>query len=299
MQMFSPRGSSLKILVDDDAEMTVMEGTPLILRDGYELHINSVYTNDGRVSLELFKDGYSVDAKELSVPKGGKYTSCSTYYYKKDVGNANGIIIIAVHFKNAYKDEDGELVTVDGEWQISDEHVDIMKDAEYDKMTITSYAADTITMENVNNTIDLEKNGDISLMPRLGIRTIGNDSLKYYIYMDIAEPGTYEVRGAVAAGNYTWNPQNFAGFYCDFEGDIGTESITANLTDGNKLSGDEPYGLKYTTASQKCSFKFGDWGYYNALGLFSLKCFAGYVEDTGITGGDDVLYQESTVRIPC
>ena len=62
-----------------------------------------------------------------------------------------------------------------------------------------------------------------------------------------------EIRGAVATGDSSWNPQNFAGFDYDMDRDIGTEMLTTNLTDGT-LSGDEPYGIIYETNKNNKEF---------------------------------------------
>src|SRR5512137_531570 len=47
----------LKILYDDDAEMTVTSGTPLKMEGGYELGIKSIDIDGNKVFLELTKDG--------------------------------------------------------------------------------------------------------------------------------------------------------------------------------------------------------------------------------------------------
>jgi hypothetical protein len=73
---------------------------------------------------------------------------------------------------------------------------------------------------------------------------------------------TCEVRGQVATSDFTWNPQNFAGFYYDIKNDLGTETLSTTLTD-KKLSGDSPYGVRYVTSSQPTEFKFENWGSYN------------------------------------
>ncbi len=53
----------MKVLMDDDTEMTVTSGTPLKLDEGYEMVIKSINTDDGRVYIELFKDGSVIDSK--------------------------------------------------------------------------------------------------------------------------------------------------------------------------------------------------------------------------------------------
>jgi len=81
-------------------------------------------------------------------------------------------------------------------------------------MTIRSVDATNgvITMDNKDNAITLSKNKDSALMAGVKIKTADNDTLRFYIYKDITEPGDYQIRGAVATGDFCWNPQNFAGF---------------------------------------------------------------------------------------
>jgi len=89
---------------------------------------------------------------------------------------------------------------------------------------------------------------------------------------------TVDVRGQVAQGNLTWTPQNFPGFYYDLKEGLGTETLTTNLTAGNQLSGDEPYGIIYHTTAQIKDFEFKDWGSYYVMGFLSKKYFASYIE---------------------
>lgn len=158
----------------------------------------------------------------------------------------------------------------------------------------------TITLDNRGNAFSLSKNKNIEIMPGIYIRTADNDTLRYYIYKNITEPGTYELRGSVAGtingqsilvdNTFTWNPQNFAGFYYDIKKDLGTENLMFVLSGdgGNKLSGDAPYGVTYTTIAQFNDYKFKDWGSYTVIGFQGRECFAGYR-----WGGGSPLYGES------
>jgi hypothetical protein len=74
-----------------------------------------------------------------------------------------------------------------------------------------------ITLDNKDNAIILRKNVNTEILPDIFIRAGDNDSLRYYIYKNITNPGIYEIRGSVANGDFTWNPQNFAGFYYDIK----------------------------------------------------------------------------------
>ncbi|MCJ7444695.1 MAG: S-layer protein, partial [Methanotrichaceae archaeon] len=214
-----------------------------------------------------------------------------TYYFKKDVGIQKSLVIIAVHFKADYKDSDHSIVIVDGIWQISDISTEIKTDTVYDTMEISTVSADTIVMEN-QDAVTLGKNKSINLMDDLMIKTADTEELKYYIYKNIQNPGEYEIRGTVATSDFIWNPQNFAGFYYDMNDNIGTEHITATITEENKLQ--EPSGIVYSTAAQRTAFKFEGWGYYNVIGFMAEPYLAGYLLDKELPAEDQVLHTKST-----
>jgi S-layer protein (TIGR01567 family) len=117
-----------------------------------------------------------------------------------------------------------------------------------------------------------------------------------------------EVRGAVAGdfrdgstslkdNSFTWNSQNFAGFYYDIKKDLGKEELKAVLSDGKKLTGDKvndaPYGLTYTTTAQNKTFERDLWGSYNVIGFQAENYFAGYIENTGDVA-KNLFFTEST-----
>jgi len=111
-----------------------------------------------------------------------------TYYYKKDVGDSKDLVIIAAHFKNAFRGADQNLATIDGIWQISEVPTEVKADTEYDKMRIATVTSDTITMDNKDNTVTLSKNNEIDLMGDVKIKTADQDviddanPLRYYIF---------------------------------------------------------------------------------------------------------------------
>ncbi|HPT19439.1 MAG TPA: S-layer protein domain-containing protein, partial [Methanothrix sp.] len=146
------------ILMDNDDERTVTSGTPLKMEEGYELAIKSIDIDGNKVYLELSKDGAVVDSKVISPSKDNPTMADKTYYYKKDVGDSKDLVIIAAHFKNAFRGADQNLATIDGIWQISEVATEVKVDTEYDKMRIASVSADTITMDNKDNTVTLSKN---------------------------------------------------------------------------------------------------------------------------------------------
>jgi S-layer protein (TIGR01567 family) len=183
------------ILIDNDDEMTVTSGTPLEMEEGYELSIKSIDIDSNNVYLELTKDGSFVDSKVINPSKDNPTMADKTYYYKKDVGESKDLVIIAAHFKNAFRGSDTNLATIDGIWQISEEATEVKVDTEYDKMRIASVSADTITMDNKDNTVTLSKNKDIDLMGDVKILTSDQDVVddanpqRYYIYKEATIEG--------------------------------------------------------------------------------------------------------------
>jgi len=177
-----------KVLIDDDEEMTFTTGTPLELEEDYELAIQAIDLDGNKVYVQLMKNGAVVDSAVVEPSKDGATIKDKTYTYKKDMGDTEKIVIIAVHFKNAFRGADQDLATVDGIWQISDTYTEIEEDTEYDKMTIQTVdpVAKTITMANEDEKITLSKKKDISLMENIRIKTADQDDapLRFYIYKE-------------------------------------------------------------------------------------------------------------------
>ena len=162
-----------RVLMDDDEERTFTTGTPLKLAEDYELAIQAIDLDGNKVFVQLMKNGAVVDAAVVEPSKAGATLKDKTYVYKKDLGDTEKIVIVAVHFKNAFRGADTDLATIDGIWQISDAYKDVEEDTEYDKMTIQTVDADamTIMMNNEDNKITLTKKRDVSLMENIRIKT--------------------------------------------------------------------------------------------------------------------------------
>ncbi len=286
-----------KVLYNDDDERTFTTGTPLKLKEDYELAIEAIDLDGNKVYVQLMKNGEVVDSAVVEPSKDGATIKDKTYTYKKWLGDTEKIVVIAVHFKNAFRGADTDLATVDGIWQISDTITDVEEDTEYDKMTIQSVNADTktITMDNEDNKITLNKNKDQLLMENIRIKTAdqdftAEDPLRFYLYKEITEPGTYEIRGTVnnvTDGTVEWNVSSFAGFYFDIDDNLGTEKIIMTIT-GDAL--EEPEGVIYETTAQQNDFDYEEWGFYWTIGFLADEYFAAYVED----GEEAYLAEDST-----
>jgi S-layer protein (TIGR01567 family) len=276
-----------KVLIDDDSSKTFTSGTPLKLNDGYALEISNVDSNTGRVYVRLMKNGAVVHSAVIEPSKYGATLKDKTYVYKKDMGDTEKIVVIAVYFKNVFRGAETDLATVNGIWQISDIPTSIEVDTEYDKMTIQMVDADamTITMSNEDNKITLTKNKDILLMENIRIKTADQDAtaerpLRFYLYKEITEPGTYEIRGTVkdiGMETVEWDVSSFAGFYYDIDDNLGNEKIMMTITEGNVLA--EDTGVVYTTEAQIKDFNFHGWGTFYTMAFMGNPYFAGYIDD--------------------
>lgn len=277
----------LKILADSDAEKTVSSGTILVLEAGYELFIKSIDIDGENVYLELLRDGRVLDSSIVCPCKENASAADKTYCYRKDIGRSKDLVMIAVSFKNAFRSSDQDLVTINGIWQLSDRPLSVSENSAYGKMTVQKVNGTVISMNNEDNNITLCQGSVVHIMPGISIWTADSKEPRYYIFKAITSPGSYEIRSNVATDSFTWTAQNFPGFYFDLDDNIGTEKLTATVTDGILKS---PDGAVYRTAAQEDGFEFEDWGSYAVMGFMGERYFAEYIQ---AQGSASVLFQKS------
>ncbi|HWQ19690.1 MAG TPA: S-layer protein domain-containing protein [Methanotrichaceae archaeon] len=270
-----------EILRDEDEAMTIVTSSPLKLEQGYELAIKSIDVDGNKVYLELTKDGESVDYEVISPSTEGAALEDMTYRYETvaSAPNRAPTLTILVHFKNAFRGSDQNIATVDGVYQISDTPQIIKKGDKFGGMTVKDISPERIVMANKGNTIALSRDKNIQLMGDIYFRVADDGSRRYYLYRDLHEPGTYDLRGSIATGDFEWNSQNFAGFYYDICDEAGTETLTTRVDEHNTLKSSvdgEDHGITYRTSAQRKDYRFKDWGEYDCMGLLGRKCFVGY-----------------------
>jgi S-layer protein (TIGR01567 family) len=181
-----------KILYDDDDELTISSSEPLELYEGYKLTIKEIDPDGKVVNLELFKEDEIVDSKVVTLSKNPDIGD-ETYYYSKNVGDSNDLVIIGVHFKDAFASPDKNLTTVDGIWQISENPIVLDSNIKYAKMSINEINSTSLTikMDNKDENITLSADEDIQLMDNIHIWTADQDDispsnpLRYYVYRDV------------------------------------------------------------------------------------------------------------------
>jgi S-layer protein (TIGR01567 family) len=171
-----------KILLDSREKTVLAKGDFLDLEEGYRLLLKGV-DESGKALLELSKDGVTVHSKIIA--PGNEYATVAdkTYYYRTNVGDQNGLVTIAVHFKDAVSDGRKSEAIVDGVWQISEKPISVVPDMSFGKMLVRSIDASrgVITMDNKDNAIMLNKNHEVSLFPEISLMTADNDSLRFFL----------------------------------------------------------------------------------------------------------------------
>jgi S-layer protein (TIGR01567 family) len=182
-----------RVLISDDSEITLTSSRPLKLAEGYELSVKAIDQRTKIVSLELQKNGETIDVGTVEPSKDGATIQEKTYTYKMTLNGAEDVVVIAVHFKDAFSNPDQAMVIVNGIWQISDSPIDIKVGTTFDRMKVQMVdpTAMSITMNNEKNKIGLYKNSDAALMGDIRVKTANQndvtpeDPLRFYVYREV------------------------------------------------------------------------------------------------------------------
>jgi len=270
-------GQLAKVLIDDDEKESVFSGSSLVLEEGYELKIVEVDVNGNSVFVRLVKDGDELDS--------GVVSGNEDYIYQVDVGDSDDVVLIAVHFDNIFSGTESNAVFVEGIFQISDEYTQVENGDSFGKMEVTSVGDTMIQMKN-DDSVSLSKGKTVDIMGKIKLIVADDDDLRFAPFVDMSEPGTYELRGTVAEGSelLTWTPLNFEGFYYDIDEGIQTENLEVLSISSRSIDDDQ---LVYTSTPQAVEFEHSEWNSFNVIGFQAEKYFAGY-PSTAFDRGESV-----------
>ncbi len=261
-------GQMSKVLINEEKSRSIYAGSALILEDGYTLNVIEVDKNGDKVFISLTKDGSELESTILS--------SGSDYIYSTDLGSADDVPIVVVHFDYIFQGQETSAVFVNGIFQISDKYITIKDDDSYDKMKIISTSG-KIEMEN-SNSFTLNKGNTIDIMGKIKFLVADSSDIRFAPFVDMTDPGTYELRGTVAENeDYKWTPLNFEGFYYNMDDGKGTESLEVVTRTGTTIAAD---GLVYKAEPTPVSFEYGTWKTYDVVGFMAENYFAGYPSTT-------------------
>ncbi|MFY1110874.1 MAG: S-layer protein domain-containing protein, partial [Methanosarcinaceae archaeon] len=278
-------GILAKVLTDTDDKESAYSGSSFILEDGYALNIVEVDVNGDTVWIQLEKDGDVVDDDFLA--------SNDDYVYEADLGDADDVPIIIAHIGTVFAGQETSAVFIEGIFQISDNYIEIERGDSFGEMEITSVSSSRIEMENEDD-VNLDEGDTIELMGKILIQVADDSTLRFAPFVDISEPGTYELRGTVYDEDEdgdslpTWTPFNFEGFYYNIDEGIGTEELRIEELNGREIPDNK---LVYESKPQPVEFEHDQWGYFQVIGFMAEKYFAGYIDegDKKTTVGDEDL----------
>jgi S-layer protein (TIGR01567 family) len=265
-------GQLRQVLIDNNDEKTIVQGSVLPLEEGYELRIKEIDVNGNKVFLALAKDGKEIDSKVISP---GTLKS-STYQYKVTISGEDTPIIMA-HIPNVFAGSESGIVTVDGMFQVSDTYKSVEDGDKYGKMKVVSVSDTGVTMDNTDS-ISLGKGKTVDIFQNVKFQVADASELRFAPIVE--RTGTYEIRGTIVdpsvTKEFTWTPYNFEGFYYDIDEDTGTEKLVAKISGSSIAEGD----LNYETSPSSVAFQFDDWGRYDVIGFMADKYFAGFNNNT-------------------
>ena len=274
-----------KVLLDTDKKYNLRSGSSLELEEGYELRIAEFGSGGDAVMVALFKNGEKVT--EDIVNEG------DTFVYEKDLGDADDIPIIAIYFDNVFVGTETSTIVIEGIFQVSDDYIDVSTGDEFGQMVVEKADSSGIEMEN-DNSVSLGKGDDFNLMGKINIVVADSNTLRFAPYVDMSEPGTYELRGTVTeATEFKWTPFNFEGLLYDIDTGEGDETLEIERENSGDRSIDEN-DLTYTTEPIQKKFEHSSdgWETFQSIGFMGDTYFAGYLQGSSFTSSDRSLIKE-------
>ena len=152
------------VLINDSRSLTITTEMPLSLDEGYELTAQSVDIDGNKIYLELSKDG-EVVSSQVVIPAN---EVDDTFICSKPGTSQE----IRVHFKNAFRGANKNLVTIDHIWQNSEKNPDLVLINDSRSLTITTemplsldegyeLTAQSVDIDGDKTYLELSKDGEV------------------------------------------------------------------------------------------------------------------------------------------
>jgi S-layer protein (TIGR01567 family) len=286
-------GNLSKVLIDAAERRTLASNEALPLAEGYSLELSDA---EKGVNVSLYKNSSLENTTVIQPP--------ADYVYTAKIGNHN-TTLIAVHIKSNVRLTPNSYYTVAGIFQVSEKATPIRAGTTYGMMKLKSIEDSELLLIN-NVSLNITRNKEIEVVDGVKIKTANSSTSpnRIYVYKNRTELRNQEIRGtATDLGNneFTWTPENFAGFYKDIDNNIGFEQLTFSLSNVNAdkksaelsdlMDANGHRGITYIASAQKKGFQFKPWGYYYNMSFLGQSYFAGYLEGSGFEDG--ILWHKS------
>jgi len=106
-----------RVIYESDDERIFTTSTPLKLEDDYELAIQAIDLEGGKVFVKLYKDGKTIDSWVVETTSTNEGGENYTYSSKKSAEEET----ISIRFKNTFRGAMRDMATVDRIWQVSED----------------------------------------------------------------------------------------------------------------------------------------------------------------------------------
>ncbi|WP_229389828.1 S-layer protein domain-containing protein, partial [Methanosarcina sp. DH2] len=257
-----------KLVLDSDDKYTIRTGEILDLGEGYAIEAKQVDVDGEKVWLEFTKDGEFVDDEIISVVSN----SNNTWEVElDDVQDEDDVVVLRVHVNQVFQGAVDSIAQIEGLWLIDYANaMTIESDDEFGELDNVRIQGATLNITN-EDTFTLTRDDEEEVAEGIFFKTADDTrALRFYAMKQITEPGTYEIRGEVATGNFEWNATNFAGFFYDVNDDVATESLTVSNLNGNVIP---EGGLAYETTIEMVDYEYSrpsvGWDQYAVMGFFA------------------------------
>ena len=248
----------LLVEFEGDDKKTLSTGESWDLGGGFALTAENLTCPCGTIGqcdsftfkLSLSKNDVKLDEQTISVNASDGQDR--VYAYTPNIGGEEHIPVFSCYVDAGFHGTDSDLVQLMYVFLIDNEVLEINTSETYGVMEVVAASSSRIVLGN-GCCIDLSMDSTEHIMGNMYFETADDDRLRFYPYVEYAEPGTYEVRGnvadaACAAAGITWAAHNFAAFWYDLDDDLSTESLVlaAGAISDSDRTIDENY-LIYTT----------------------------------------------------
>jgi S-layer protein (TIGR01567 family) len=259
-----------KLVLDSDDKYSIRTGELLDLGKGYAIEVKQIDVAGNKIWLEFTKGGEYVDDEIISVVDNGT----NTWEVELDgIQGEYGVVVLRVHVNQILKDAVGSIAQIEGVWLIDYANaMTIESDDEFGKLNDVSINGDTLFITN-EDTFTLTRNSDQEIAEGMFFKVADTpvNELRFYVFKQITDPGTYEIRGQIVSGtgDFTWDASKFAGFYYDLNDDVSTESLKVFGVSGNVIPED---GLVYSTTIKTLDYEYSNtttgWDMYPVISFF-------------------------------
>lgn len=215
-----------KILIDENANYSLIRGSALTLNEGYVLKVKDM--NAAGVALSLRKYGIEVDTKIIETGKN--------YVYE-----IRDRPVIAVHIDSIFKENETVSAAINGIFQVSERYTSVNERDTFGVMKIINVSDTGITMSNILP-VNLKQGSIIEIIGNIKLKVADSDTPRVHMYSDCNE--NIEHRGAAGSNELSlWDGMNYAGFWYDVDSGNYSESLEVTNITGRTI---QQGGLTYT-----------------------------------------------------